>query len=97
MTCIDINRVNIALHGVSAQVVETAVGGLEAAVKRRLGQLPGWSGTSLDIGDLSLGPVHKETVLDAAVLRDIIADRLVGAIRSCLNDSKRTSGTGEAG
>jgi len=97
MICVDINRVYIALHGVSPLVVETAVGGLEVELKRRLGQLPGWSGASLDIGDLSLGPVHKETVLDAATLRDIIADRLVCAIRSSLSNSKRTPGIGEAG
>ncbi len=94
MINIDVSRIRIALHGISAQVVEAAAWGLEAEIKRRLGSLPRGRVASVDIGELSIGPVHGEGVLDAAALRNVIAQRLVAAI-----ESKRTEpgDTGKGG
>jgi hypothetical protein len=79
-TIIDIERLVISLHGVSAQVAEAAATGLEAEIRRRLGALAVCEMTSLELGDLTMSPVHTETVLDASAVRGIIADRLVAAI-----------------
>lgn len=80
MINIDINRINIALHGVSALVAEAAVAGLEGELKRRLGVTSVGNMAAFDIGELSIGPVHSDMVLDAAALRGIIAERLAEVI-----------------
>lgn len=84
MINIDINRVTIALHGVSAQVVESAVKDLEEELHRRLGSLPPGISADIDIGELALGPVRSETVLDGNALRGIIAGQLAEAVRARL-------------
>lgn len=90
---VNIDRVKIAMHGISAQVVEAAVNNLENELKRRLGALSiGYGLTSryafVDIGELALGPVRSEAVLDAGSLRGIIADRLVQAIQHRLSNQE---------
>ena len=77
---IDIERVAISLHGVSSQVVEEAVTGLEAEVTRRLGSFAMRRMSPLHLGDMALSPLSTETVLDASALRAIIADRMTEAI-----------------
>jgi len=84
MINIDISRIRIALHGVSAQVAEAAVAGLGAELKRRLGVLPSGDLAAFDVGDLAIGPIRHESVLDASALRGLIADRLAGLIRDRL-------------
>ena len=86
MICVDISRIQVGLHGISAQVVEEATAGLESELSRRLGTFPGGYSdlAAIDIGELAIGPIHSSTVLDAAALRGIIADRLVDAVRSQL-------------
>ena len=96
MTHIDIDRIQIALHGVSAQVVEAATEGLDKEVRRRLGVLPHLDMSAFDMGELALGSVESKAVLDAAALRGIIADRLVQAISkrmSSFGTSSQTSTT----
>lgn len=78
---IDIDRVAVALHGVSSLVVEAAVSGLENEVRRRLGVLPTGPSTALYLEELAVGPVHSRVALDAAALRGLIAERLVEVIR----------------
>ncbi len=90
---INIERIKIAMHGVSAQVVEEAVNNLEIELKRRLGVLSVGNGlttpySSVDIGELSLGPVRSEAVLNAGSLRGIIADRLVQSIQHQLSNQE---------
>ncbi len=99
MIKININRVTVALHGVSAQVVESAVKGLEEELHRRLGSLPPGISTDIDIGELSLGPVRNTSVLDGAALRGIIAEQLAGAVRArfadiTLSDNSTTARAG---
>jgi len=79
---LQIDRIRIALHGVSALVVEAAVEGLEAEIRRHLGALGSPSRLRpLDVGELSIGPVRSEVALDAGALRGVIAERLVQAIQ----------------
>ena len=82
MTRIDVNRIQVALHGISAQMAEAAASTLNIEIKRRLTGLSRGDIARLDVGELSLGPVHAEGVLDAAGLRSLIAERLVAAIQS---------------
>lgn len=74
---LQIDRIHIALHGVSASMAEAAADGLEAELRRRLGT----SGRTEDVAELSLGPLDGRAVLDAAALRGLIAQRLVDALQ----------------
>lgn len=77
---IDIQRLQLSLHGISAQVVEQAMSGLEDELQRRLGARS-WTGLhSLAINTLNLPAVKSDVVLDAAGLRGLIADRLTEAL-----------------
>jgi hypothetical protein len=77
---LDIDRVAIALHGVSAQVAEAALAGLEVELRRRLGSLTARTLVSGDLGFVQIGPITSRNVLDAAALRGLIAERLVWAL-----------------
>ena len=86
---VDIGRLNITLHGVSADIAEAAVAGLEAALTRRLVALR--LNRTLDVPALRIDPLDFPPQADAAVLRELIAERLVEAI----NDAP-SHATGEA-
>lgn len=75
---VEIGRLGITLHGVSADIAEAAVGGLEAAFRRRLGALRG--GRLLDIPTLRIDALKLPPDADAAALRDLLAERLVQAL-----------------
>jgi len=76
---IEIDRLEIALDGVSAQVAEHAVAGLEGELRRRLASLPlGAAATA--VPQLAVGPLDLPPNADAAALRALIAERLLGAL-----------------
>ena len=75
---IEIGRLNIALHGVTAGVAEAAVGGLEGALRRRLGSLR--IGRPLDLPSLTIDAVDLPPDADAAALRELLAERLARAL-----------------
>jgi hypothetical protein len=77
---LDIDRLSISLHGVSAGVAQEAVADLAQELRRRLSNLPPQSLPSLDMGGLAIGPLQANSTLDATSLRDLIADRLVQAL-----------------
>ena len=77
---VDIDRLSIGLHGVSAQIAEAAVVGLDAELGRRLGDLVGRALATGDLGVVHIGPITGAAVLDAGALRGLIAERLVWAI-----------------
>lgn len=79
---IQLDRLNIAIHGVSADVVEEAVRGLEESLRRRLQGLALPAAWGTDLAELAIDPVYATGVLDAGALRGIIAERLVRAILS---------------
>ena len=94
---IDINRLHIAVHGVSAQLVEEALQGLDTELDQRLnayGIGPGIKTAGVDISELAIDPVHVETVLDVAGLRGLIADRVFDAITTQAGESAGVSDGG---
>lgn len=81
---IDIQRLTISLHGISAEVVEQAVSGLEQELQRRLGVWPCGELTALDMVELSLPRIESEQILDSSALRGLIAERLATALLSAM-------------
>lgn len=90
MISLDISRIRVALHGISAEVVEEATSDLESELRRRLGRLSVSDLAAIDIAELAIGPVQSSTVLDAGTLRDIIAERLADAVMSRLGSRVST-------
>jgi hypothetical protein len=77
---LDIDRLSLALHGVSAQIAEAAIAGLEPELRRRLGNLTERALVSGDLGVVRIGPIASSATLDVAALRGLIAERLVLAL-----------------
>lgn len=75
---IEIGRLEIAIHGVSAEIAEEAVAGLDSALRRRLGSSR--AGRSFAVPALRLDAIDLPPATDAAALRELMADRLVEAI-----------------
>ena len=75
----DIALVEIALHGVSQEIAETALSGLEGELARRLDALALRAGTlpRNDLAELALGPLSVAANIDAAGLRALIAEALL--------------------
>ncbi len=84
---IRLNRLDVNLHGISAQIVEQAVAGLESNLRRRLQGRRFDGPGSLDIAELSLGPVHAEPGIDAAGLRALLVEQIEYALISALENS----------
>ncbi|VAW69253.1 hypothetical protein MNBD_GAMMA10-3355 [hydrothermal vent metagenome] len=80
MINIDINRISISLHGISSEVVEAAVNGLESELVRRLSSLTFNHLSNYDAGDLSIGPIYKTSRLDAISLRNLIVENVIDRI-----------------
>lgn len=76
---IEIDRLEIAVHGVSAAVVEEAISGLEGELRRRLGTLRGAVATH-EVPVLRLGRLDLPRRVDAAGLRHLVAERLLEAL-----------------
>jgi hypothetical protein len=86
---IDIDRLSISLQGVSPGVAEAAMVGLDDELRRRLGNLGERSFTNGDLGVLRIGPVEHSLRNDPAMLRGLIADRLIDALS---NTTTQTEG-----
>ena len=76
---IEIDRLEIVLHGVSTLVAEEALADLEGALRRRLGWLRG-SVTAASVPQLRIGPLDLPRAADAAALRELVAERLLEAL-----------------
>jgi hypothetical protein len=79
VTC-DIERLSIVLHGVSGQVAQAAVADLAQELRRRIAGFTLQDWPDAPLGLITIGPITGESVLDAAALRVLIAERLVDAI-----------------
>lgn len=92
----DINRIDIALHGVSADLASAVADGLDAEIRRRLGALRIDQGRiggthSVDVSELAIAPVSLRAGTDAAALRGLLAEHIVQALHTELQTA------GEAG
>lgn len=91
---VDLGRVTLSLHGVSAQMAEEAVDGLGEELRRRLGALALGDVASFDCAELALAPFTAPTVLDAGALRGMIAERLTAAIFTSPKTTTEAAGGG---
>ncbi len=78
----EIDRVGIDLHGVSQEIAEEALSGLEGELARRIGALgPRPDGLATgDLAEVALGPLTVPSNIDPADLRALIAEALVGHV-----------------
>jgi len=75
---IDVDRLQVALHGVSAGVAEEFSTRIGHALEQRLTRVPaGAISAQLDLGVLELGRIDLHDTPDAGALAGIVADRLV--------------------
>lgn len=75
---IDVDRLQVALHGVSASVAEDFSTRIGRALQQRLSGLPADAVTAaLDLRQLELGRIDLKDTPDAGALAGIVADRLV--------------------
>ena len=77
---INIERINVSMHGVSATIVEQATQNFEAELRRQLGAVRLSQGNDVDLESLDLGPINIESTTDGETLRGLIAERLSAAL-----------------
>jgi hypothetical protein len=78
---LQLDRLDIRLHGVSAAVAERAVAGLAEALQSRLqGVTPG-AAPMIDLGGLELAPLQLDAGVDADGLRALLAERIGSALQ----------------
>ena len=77
---INIERVNVSMHGVSAAIVEQVTQNFEAELRRQLGTIRLSQGNVVDLEALDLGPINIEAATDGETLRGLIAERLSAAL-----------------
>ena len=78
MTRLNIDRIALKFHGISTDIAQAALDGLDNEVLRRL-QVRGLDSTALSglSSSLRLPSIHSTTPLDAETLRMRIADGLM--------------------
>jgi hypothetical protein len=78
MTRLDINRIALQLHGISAEIAQAAMQGLETELLHRL-QMRGIDHSALSglSPSIRLPAIHSLTPLDADSLRARLADGLI--------------------
>jgi predicted LPLAT superfamily acyltransferase len=94
---IDVDRLQVALHGVPAALAEDFPARIGRALEQRLRGLRADAVTAaLDLGLLELGRIDLTESVDAGALAGIVADRLVEvlAVRCC--GEERKPGGGDA-
>jgi len=77
---INIERVNVSMHGVSAAIVEQATQNFEAELRRQVGAIRLSQENDVDLESLDLGPINIEATTDGETLRGLIAGRLSAAL-----------------
>jgi hypothetical protein len=95
---IDIDRLRISLHGVSAQMIDEAMLGIDKELslrlqKQGLGRGPAQRAFAVSIDEMALSPIHSDATLNVAGLRGLIADRLCEAIQTESESMPTTPGS----
>jgi hypothetical protein len=94
---IEVDRLRVALHGVSAAVAEDFSTQIGRALEQRLSGLPADAVTAaLDLGLLELGRIDLKDSPDAGALAGIVADRLVEMLAMRCGNEKIENGGGSA-
>jgi hypothetical protein len=95
---LQINRLEISLHGISAQLVEQAVGGLEETLRRRLQGMTLGARHGLDMAQLTLAPLQVGSDIDVAGLRALLVEQIEYAVLRAAGDrSGRAPGPEQGG
>lgn len=94
---INIERLNISLHGVSATIAEETSQNLEAELKRQLGAMRISQRGTTESGFFDLGPLQIEPNTDSATLRSLIAERLCTVMQHELHASEANEDIDEFG
>ena len=91
---IEVDRLQIALHGVSATVAEDFSARIGRALEQRLSGFPADAVTAdLDLGLLELGRIDVKDTPDAGALAGVVADRLVEVLAMrCVPEKKENAG-----
>jgi hypothetical protein len=77
---VDLNRIHISLHGVSAELVNEALKGLEAEIGRRL-QGVKIANEALSINGISLKPLTLGKSVNAAEMRALLVEQIAMAVK----------------
>ena len=90
-TTVDIDRIELAMFGVSAAEAEAAAGAIDTALRHRLaGWRPDIIGAApVSLGDLDLGRIDIAR-LDAPALATLIADRLIAQLDGAMAPASTT-------
>jgi hypothetical protein len=85
-TRIDIDRIELALFGVSPAEAQSATARIETLLRQRLASWrPDIAGAApVSLGSLDLGRLDLATRLDAPALATLIADRLIAQLDQAL-------------
>lgn len=99
MIHLQIDKLQLKLHGVSAELAESAVSGLEEELRRRLGTQNACQSliagaAQINTSELAIGPMHSQAALDAGNLRSLIADRLLDTIEAHMQASAAAQSNG---
>jgi len=88
---IDIDRLEIRLTGISAQLARSAMSDLGSELIRKLASLPvtGNHNGTVRIGSIDSGKVHVPEGSTPADLRGAIAQRVTGSIQTKLESKSR--------
>lgn len=90
-----IERVGISLHGVSQEVAQDAVSGLEGELVRRIATFASRAAVldHADLAEVALGPLTVPANIDAGALRALIADALIGQLLDAYTSAESPSDT----
>ncbi|PUA29327.1 MAG: hypothetical protein B0W54_01630 [Cellvibrio sp. 79] len=93
MTQLNIERIALRLHGVSSDIAQAALDGLDAELIRRL-QMRGIDANELSgmASGLRLPSIHATQPLDAESLRAKLADGLIDLLAPATSTSLDTGG-----
>ena len=75
---VEIGRLDITLHGVSADIAEAAISDLESALRRHLDAVHLYR--TRDVPALHIDRLDLPPQTDAAALRELLAERLIQAL-----------------
>ena len=88
MSRINIDRMSLRLHGITTDVAQAGLDGLDTEIIRRL-QIRGLDASALSglSNNLRLPSIHSSIAVDAETLRIQIADGIMGLLSPAMTDA----------
>jgi hypothetical protein len=96
MSRLNIDRMSLRLHGISSDIAQAALDGLDTEIIRRL-QVSGFDDSALSglANNLRLPSIQSSIALDAQTLRMQIADGIMALLAPATAGNKTGQTTGE--